>query len=235
MAKRCEICYNKTDMVGVDKRAIRFRIKQLRQIKTWQLVVLLVMAAFLSATLLRLNNIGMTERREAVINADKAGDVLALSQRLYDLQRYVSSHMNTDPGRIALDHTYKRVYDAKLKEYEESIKNSSSNDVVAKVRAVCDAKARQGGYGRFTTQADPRYVNCISEEWDKYPSAKTSSIKFVAPSTEPYYHTFVSPLWSADFVGWSVLLVMFLAFVILLRVAAMIILRLMLRHRSRVF
>ena len=80
-------------------------------------MILLVMVGFISATFLRLNNVGMVERRQAVENADKAGDVAALTQRLYDLQRYVASHMNAHPGKIALDHTYKRAYDQKLKEY----------------------------------------------------------------------------------------------------------------------
>ena len=56
-----------------DKRGTRRAIRRLEEIKTWQLVILLVMASFVSATFLRLNNIGMIERRDAVINADKEG------------------------------------------------------------------------------------------------------------------------------------------------------------------
>jgi len=57
-----------------DKRGTRQAIRRLEEIKTWQLVILLVMASFISATFLRLNNIGMIERRDAVINTDKEGD-----------------------------------------------------------------------------------------------------------------------------------------------------------------
>ena len=221
--------------MAVDKRKTKFRIKRLSQVKTWQLVILFIMAGFISATFLRLNNVGMIERREAVENADKTGDIVSLQQRLYDLQRYVATHMNADPGKIALDHTYKRVYDQKLKEFEEAIKNRSNNDTISKVRAVCDAKAQQGGYGRFTTQADPRYVSCINEEWEKYPAAKTSSLQFEAPSTEPYYHTFVSPLWSADFAGWSLLVAGVIAMIIVLRLVVLGILKFMLRRQNRLF
>ena len=126
--------------MAIDKKKTKFRIKRLSQIKTWQLVILLIMSGFISATFLRLNNVGMVERRESVENADKAGDIVNLQQRLYDLQRYVSTHMNADPGKIALDHTYKQMYDRKLKEFEEEIKNQSNNDTVSKVRAVCDAR-----------------------------------------------------------------------------------------------
>ena len=221
--------------MAIDKKKTKFRIKRLSQIKTWQLVVLLTMSGFISATFLRLNNVGMVERRESVENADKAGDIVNLQQRLYDLQRYVSTHMNADPGKIALDHTYKQMYDRKLKEFEEEIKNQSNNDTVSKVRAVCDARARQGGYGRVTTQADPRYVSCINEEWEKYPAAKVANLQFEAPSTEPYYHTFVSPIWSADYAGWSLLVTIFIAMIIVMRLVVLGMLKLMLRRRNKLF
>ena len=219
----------------IDKRKTKFRIKRLSQIKTWQLVILLVMSSFISATFLRLNNVGMVERRESVENADKTGDIVSLQRRLYDLQRYVSTHMNAHPGRIALDHTYKRAYEQKLKEFEEAIKNRSNNDTVSKVRSVCDTKAQQGGYGRFTTQADPRYINCINEEWEKYPAAKVANLQFEAPSTEPYYHTFVSPVWSADFAGWSLLATILIAVIIIVRLVILGVLKLMLKRRNKLF
>ena len=221
--------------MAIDKKKTKFRIKRLSQIKTWQLIILLIMSGFISATFLRLNNVGMVERRESVENADKAGDIVNLQQRLYDLQRYVSTHMNADPGRIALDHTYKQMYDRKLKEFEEEIKNRSNNDTVSKVRAVCDARAQQGGYGRFTTQADPRYINCINEEWEKYPAAKVANLQFEAPSTEPYYHTFVSPIWSADYAGWSLLVTIFIAMIIVMRLVVLGMLKLMIRRRNKLF
>ena len=221
--------------MAIDKKKTKFRIKRLSQIKTWQLVILLIMSGFISATFLRLNNVGMVERRESVEHADKAGDMVNLQQRLYDLQRYVSTHMNADPGKIALDHTYKQMYDRKLKEFEEEIKNQSNNDTVSKVRAVCDARARQGGYGRATTQADPRYVSCINEEWEKYPAAKVANLQFEAPSTEPYYHTFVSPIWSADYAGWALLVTIFIAMIIVMRLVVLGMLKLMLKRRNKLF
>ena len=53
-----------------DKRNVRFKIRRLEQVKTWQLLILFVMFAFITATFLRLNNVGMVERREAVYAAD---------------------------------------------------------------------------------------------------------------------------------------------------------------------
>lgn len=218
-----------------DTRATKAKIRRLEQVRTWQLLVLLLLAGFVSATFLRLNNIGMIERRNAVIVADKEGDVTALQQRLYDLQRYVSSHMNADSGKIALDHSYKRAYEDALKKFTETAAEKSNNDTVTKVRQVCDEKARAGGFGHFWTQADPRYVNCINEEWAKYPAASVADLHFTPPNTDPYYHAFLSPLWTADFAGWSLVVAGIIMLLILLRLSMIGILRYILWHQSRRF
>ena len=57
-----------------DKGRIQKGIKDLQRVKTWQLVVLLVIVGFVAATFLRLNSIGMVQRRDAVITADEKGD-----------------------------------------------------------------------------------------------------------------------------------------------------------------
>ncbi len=216
-----------------DVRETKSRLRKLQQIKTWQLLILLVMVGFVAATFLRLNNVGMVQRREAVLAADESGDTVALEQRLYDLQRYVSSHMNADPGRIALEKSYERASQAALKRFEQEAQNRASNDVVAKVRAVCDAAAQAGGYGHFRTTADPRYVNCINEEWAKYPAASETSLEFSAPATEPYYHTFISPLWSPDFAGWSVLICLLIVLVIIARLITLGVLKLLIKWQYR--
>lgn len=217
----------------VDRRQTRWRIRQLRQVKTWQLLLLLVVCGFISATFLRLNNVGMVERRDAVEAADKSGDTVAVERRLYDLQRYVSVHMNADPGRIALEQSYKKAYEQRLKEFETEIAGQSSNDVVAKVRQACDARAQQGGYGHFSTAADPRYVACVNEEWSKYPAAQASNYSFVAPSTAPYYHSFISPLWSSDFAGWSLVVTALVGLILVARGLMLLGLRWLLKRRYR--
>ena len=216
-----------------DRRDTKRKIRKLEQIKTWQLVVLFVMMGFLTATFLRLNNIGMIERRDAVINADKQDDDETLQRRVYDLQRYVSSHMNADPGRIALEYSYERAYKAALAEFEAKVKSQSSNDTVVKVRAECDARAQAGGWGRFYRTADPRYVACINDEWAKYPAASAVISKFTPPPTAPFYQTFVPPLWSSDFAGWSLLVTGVIGLLILARLCSLAALRALLRVRQK--
>lgn len=173
----------------------------------------------------------MIERRDAVLAADKAGDQMQLERRLYDLQRYVAAHMNASPGQVPLENTYKVVYDRELERFEQSVASDSGNDVVAKVRDVCDTRAKEGGYGRFQANADPRYVACINEEWEKYPAASAISTEFIPPSTAPYYQTFASPLWSPDFAGWAIAACGVIAVVIAARLIMLGVLRLMLARQ----
>ena len=56
-----------------NKGKIRHSIQDLQRVKTWQLIILLILVGFVAATFLRLNNIGMVERRAAVMSADQEG------------------------------------------------------------------------------------------------------------------------------------------------------------------
>ena len=215
----------------VEKQQVRTKIRRLEQIKTWQLVVLLILSGFMSATFLRLNNVGMIDRRDAVKQADVDGDETVIAKRLYDLQRFVASHMNTDPGSVPLEHSYKRAYDRALQDFEAQIASQSNNNTVAEVRAYCDAQAQQGGWGRFLASADPRYVQCINDKWNEYPSAENVNYHFQAPSTAPYYHTFVSPRWSPDFAGWSLVVTGIIALIIVVRFIILVILRILIKRK----
>ena len=216
-----------------EKHEIRKRISRIQSVKIWQLIVLLLMTGFVMLTFLRLNHIGMDQRREAVLLADKEGETAVIEQRLYDLQRYVSQHMFTDTSRVPLEHSYKRAYDEALSEFENNIANASSNDVLSKVLAYCDSLGTQGGWGRFSVTADPRYVSCIDEQWSNYPAAVETNYEFKAPPTEPYYHTFSAPVWSPDFAGWSVVIFGLILLLIIYRILALFVLKLLLKYRYR--
>jgi hypothetical protein len=124
-----------------DKGRIKHNINELQRVKTWQLIVLLVIVGFVAATFLRLNNIGMVQRREAVINADKAGDEQATIQRLLDLQQFVSAHMNTDLGRgVYLENGYNRdLQNWQTTQYGDSNPNGN---IYKKAQEVCAPQFR---------------------------------------------------------------------------------------------
>jgi hypothetical protein len=212
-----------------DKRATKAKIRRLNQVKTWQLVILLLMSAFVSATFLRLNNVGMIERREAVNAADIEGDRATLERRLYDLQIYVSKHMNASPGRIALDKTYERDSQQRKDDYAKSIENQPQGDVYQQAEAVCGPQARAQGW----RWPDARYTNCLDTELSKHPGATEMSNDFKPLPSEPYYQTFVSPLWSPDFAGWSVVLTGVIALIIVIRMIVLIVLKILVKRKYR--
>lgn len=212
-----------------DKRNVRFKIRRLEQVKTWQLLILFVMFAFITATFLRLNNVGMVERREAVYTADKTDDSVGLASRLYDLQRFVSAHMNADPGRVALVKTYERDNERHKKAYQESTNSTANGDAFQKAEAVCGPIARSNGW----RWPDMRYTNCINQELEKIPGGQAVISEFKPLPVEPYYHTFTSPLWSPDFAGWSLIITAVIGLIIIGRLVVLAILRFILRRRKR--
>lgn len=203
-----------------EKRGIKRSIKQLQRIKTWQLLVLLVFMGFISATFLRLNNIGMVQRRSAVIAADESGDTAVIAQRLYDLQRYVLSHMNTDMGKgIYLQHQYTE--DTKKLLETASGEDNPNGNIYKKAQDVCRPQ-----FTVYTTA----YLQCTLSELNKYPSASALETDIKLPKADEYRHIYVSPIWSPDFAGFSLLVSGVIALMIIVRIVTLLVLRALL-HR----
>lgn len=207
----------------VDKRQVKRSINQLQRVKTWQLVVLLILACFISATFLRLNNIGMLERRNAVIKADEAGDEAVIINRLYDLQRHVSAHMNTDLGRgVYLESSYNRdLQDWQAAQYGDQNPNGNIYKLAQEICAP-----RFSGYSAA-------YLQCTTSELAKYPAAVNPGDGSGKPRQETYIHDFTSPVWSPDFAGWTIVLSGVIAALIVLRLISLGILQLLLRRHYR--
>lgn len=207
-----------------NKRQVRKSIKQLQRIKTWQLIVLLVLMGFVAATFLRLNNIGMTQRRTAVLDADKTGNQDAIKSRLFDLQRYVSSHMNTSMGAIYLEEQYKR--DSEKANSTASSDDNPNGNIFKKAQEICAPRYKH--LGNFSQP----YKQCVLDEIAKYPSASELTTSLKLPKPEAYRHSFASPLWSPDFAGFSVLACFVILLIIIGRAIGLIILKIILRSRQ---
>jgi hypothetical protein len=195
----------------------------LQRVKTWQLLILLILALFISATFLRLNNIGMVERRNAVISADETGTQEDIIKRLYDLQQYVSSHMNTDMGKgVYLEGSYKRD-SQKVLDAAASQQNENGN-IYKKAQEVCAPK--------FSSYS-AAYLQCTTSELAKYPAATDLISAAKLPTADTYLHDFVSPVWSPDFAGWSIVVCAVLALMIVVRIVSLGVLKLLLRRHYR--
>ena len=206
-----------------DKGRIKQSVKKLQRIKTWQLIVLLVISGFISATFLRLNNIGMVERREGVLSADTRGDEETIIKRLYDLQRHVSAHMNTELGRgVYLESSYSRdLQNWQSSQYGDSNPNGN---IYKKAQEVCAP--------RFKSYS-AAYLQCTTGELAKYPAAAAPATDTSKPRQEAYIHAFGSPLWSPDFAGWSVVLFVIILGLIVVRFVSLGVLGLLLRKHYK--
>ena len=206
-----------------DKRRVRKTIKDLQRIKTWQLVVVLILMGFVSATFLRLNNIGMVERRTAVTNADKAGDETDIIRKLSDLQRYVAAHMNTDLGKgVYLESTYQKDSQAALDAVSDDA--NPNGNIYKKAQEVCAPQ-----FTHYSTA----YLQCTTSELAKYPASSNLVNSANLPNPNAYLHDYESPVWSPDFAGWSVAACVVIVLMIIARLASLGVLKLMLSRHYR--
>lgn len=204
----------------VDKRRVRKSIKQLQRIQTWQLVVLLVLGAFVSATLLRMNNVGMVQRREAVHAADKSNNPDDVRSRLYDLHRYTASHMNANTGPVYLQHQYDRDVQAAI---ERTATSNEGETIYAQAEAVC---------GPQFSGWSSAYMACFLAELDKHPTSDTlPEVEY--PQGDLYKFEYTSPIWSPDFAGWSLVGCGVILLIIVFRALSLALLKFMLRRHYR--
>lgn len=181
-----------------------------------------MLSSFLTATFLRLNYVGMAQRYDSVIKADEDGKDDDIANRMYDLQRYASDHMNAGVGQFYLKHQYER--DVK-KIIEAAIDDSNPNgNVNAKAEAVCRPQFALWSLA---------YVRCFADELAKYPPAPNPADNVVLPNPALYSHAFVSPLWSPDFAGFSLLLPLVIASIIVVRFTHFILLYILLKLRYK--
>ena len=208
-----------------DKGRIKESINGLQRVKTWQLIIVLIIVGFVAATFLRLNSIGMVQRRDALITADKEGNNDAIINRLYDLQQFVSAHMNTDLGRgVYLEHSYNRdLQDWQQNQYGDTNPNGN---IYKKAQEICAPQFSNYSYA---------YLQCTTNELAKFPAAADPATDTSKPRQEAYIHAFTAPIWSPDFAGWSVLVFGVVLLLIIIRFISLVSLQLMLRrHYKRI-
>lgn len=180
--------------------------RRIRPIKVWYLLVLLACSLFIFVSALRGNYERMIVLRNAVYAADQnnANVVGALQ----DLQRYVTSHMNTNLASgsasvyppIQLKYTYER-----LQSEANQAAAQANTDVYTAAQKYCESQNSSDFSGR-------NRVPCIEQYVTSHGGA--------APKTIPaslYKFNFISPTWSPDLAGWSLVISILLGLVTLLR------------------
>lgn len=166
--------------------------KALKEIRPLYLFFFAVILTFICVMALRSNNEHMIVLRNEVYAADKNNtDVQGALQRL---QAYVTTHMNTDltTGNdsvyppIQLVYTYQRI----LSSEDQGANNTQ---LYTQAEDYCQAQIPNGFSGRYR-------IGCI----DQYIESHNLSLPSVPSSM--YKFDFVSPGWSPDLAGWSLVI-----------------------------
>lgn len=179
----------------MDKRQLHHLWRQFRAVKPVYFLGAAVVSGGVCLFALRANNEHMISLRNAVYQADKDnGDV---EGALQNLRSYVISHMNTDLSSdnaavyppIQLKYTYDRLVRA---ESEKLV--SSNKQLQAQARAYC-------GTGDIP-EAPNRSQECVDQYVHSHSFGKTT--KQIPDAL--YKFDFISPNWSPDLAGWSMLI-----------------------------
>lgn len=210
--------------IRYNKHRLRQILHVIKTVRSWQLIVILLLAILASASLLRLNSLGMAERRSAVLAADEKGDNAATKTAIVDLQRYISRHMNTDmAGGFYLTKSYERDRDAALASAND-VSNPNSS-VYQQASIECRERFR-GGTSSFRND----YVQCVIERVSALSPQADTAADINLPRADAYKISFVSPLWSPDIAGFSVAFCLLIIIVLVLRLVALVVLRALVRR-----
>lgn len=191
----------------MNKRELHYYWRHIRKVKTWYLIVALIISIGLSAWALRQNSLKMAQKVEAVIAADEAN--AGIDNALRDLGNFVTHHMNAalpNNQPIELEKSYER---AVQKVYEDA-QVTANGSIYKSAQAVCE---------------NPNVIlaeraRCIQEYVTKNttPGKEPAPIEF--PPKEKFSYNFISPTLSFDLAGWSVLSTVVLLFAIISRALA---------------
>ena len=177
----------------MNKRRLHHLWTKLRWLKPSYWLVLAIASGVICVLALRANNLHMVKLRDAVYAADKnATDV---QKPLQALQAYVTTHMNTNLSAgntsvyppIQLKYTYDRLVQAQ-----------SDAAAAANSQLYTDAQ-------HYCEQQDPvdfsghNRVPCI----EQYVQSHDTQLPVIPDAL--YKFDFVSPSWSPDLAGWSLL------------------------------
>lgn len=171
-------------------------VQKIHNLAAWQLVVLLMLMTVVVATLLRMNNVRMIERKEAVLAADRSGDLGMVTERLHDLQEYSLKHMNASTGQVFLENAYRRKIDQLINDAKKTIDSQQGQNAYKTAAEVCDRRFR--GYSQA-------YAECFLAEVNKQSSTAPNPVEIKTLSPNTYIHSYASPYWSPDLAGFAAL------------------------------
>lgn len=174
-------------------------------ISPWYLLILAVISAVICIFALRGNYEHMTKLRQDVYTADQNnGNVTAA---LTNLQKYVTAHMNTNLTS-GNDSVYppiqlKNTYDKQTEAIGSQLQSVNSN-IYTEAEDYCQNAIPNGFSGRYRVPCIEQYI-------------ESHSLNQGSLDQSLYEFDFVSPTWSPDLAGWSLVTTIFLVILFLVR------------------
>jgi hypothetical protein len=177
-------------------------LKRLSEISVRTILYLLIASSLICVMALRHNNQTMIGLRDEVYAADK--DNKDVNAALNNLRQYVYAHMNTNLSSgnnnikppIQLKYTYQRLVQAQQNQIQ-----TANQKLYADAQSTC----RSVGDTSFDTACVQNYVVGHGGQGD------------INIPAGLYQFDFVSPSWSPDLAGWSLLLSTILLLALLLK------------------
>ncbi|MEO5627735.1 MAG: hypothetical protein ABIQ89_02505 [Candidatus Saccharimonadales bacterium] len=180
----------------MDKKHLHHLWRRLKVVKPWYFLMIAAVFGLISIYALRQNNLNMIHLREQVYQSDKNNDNTEVALR--NLREYVYAHMNTDLASgdntiyppLQLKYSYERALEA-----AKGPATDPDTKVYSDAQADCEQRFPRGlsGSGR---------IPCIQE----YISSHGIQDAAFLPNAALYQFNFVSPDWSPDLAGFSLVL-----------------------------
>jgi hypothetical protein len=180
----------------MDKSFFRRLLKHLRSVSPWIFLIIAVISTLVCITSLRHNNLTALQLRDEVLQVDKDnGDV---ETALRKLRAYIYAHMNTDlasgPNAIKPPIQLKYRYERLVAEQKQKAGTQTADQLYTEAQAYCEKQVPTGLSGRGR-------VPCISD----YVASHSAQPTVATIPDSLYKFDFVSPLWSPDVAGWSLI------------------------------
>jgi hypothetical protein len=182
----------------MNKRRLHHIWTKLRLVKPWYLLTIALLSAVICVFALRANNQHMLSLRDAVYSADKNNS--DVQSALNHLQAYVTAHMNTNLSTgtsvyppVQLKYTYDRLVQA---QQAAAAASSGDTDLYTAAQGYCEQQdpVDFSGHNR---------VPCIEQYVQSHGGTALPSSPNIPDSL--YKFAFVSPHWSPDLAGWTLL------------------------------
>lgn len=198
----------------MDKRSLHHIGSRIATIHIGYFLLPFILSSVITVMALRDNNLRMIQLQNEVYKADETNtDIEGSLQRL---RQHIHAHMNTDPSTvnnvyppIQLQHTYQRLVAAEKQRVQQQTAN-----VYTDAQRFCEQQNPSGVSGRGRVPCIEAYVTERKVTERKIPDAM-------------YKFDFVSPRWSPDLAGFSLVASIVLFVSLIVRVAARRIMKLL--------